>query len=256
MDLLIPRTASITMLLTMCILPLLPAVGLPLLAVCCHPIFRRLWRDSRHRLRLRGGLGSGLKHVPPVLQSGKQRIAQVLGEMKAFRDLGGLRCAPSGCFCIGRRAIPAHDLDRWVVSQPGRDRRGIPVRKNIQDAMGIEVNDQRPIVVPPPPGPFIDANGTGHSRLRGRCGADEPQQGGWTGRQVLLTTAPRASVPTQRQRNGGQFVLCAAGAARIRSGDSRQSLGKELLWAGCRATAKAADGQVIAHRTGDPGQIR
>ena len=102
-------------------------------------------------------------------QQAIQRLSQISHEMKAISDLDGVWRALADT--IRKRATTIAtdhvDLGAPMRSQPRGKRRCFPVREQIDDAMLVEVHEQRAIACPTP---------EGKNRPRPACGGAGGQQ--------------------------------------------------------------------------------
>jgi hypothetical protein len=99
------------------------------------------WERCRTRDRLCRCPQRGL-FVPHHLLHG---FDEVLHDVKAVGDLDRLRSPAGGPFGAVGPAIPADHLDLRRRLQPGREGVGLPVRKQVNDLVAFEIDQNRSI---------------------------------------------------------------------------------------------------------------
>jgi hypothetical protein len=121
-------------------------------------------RSSRHGARQETAQGRG-----EALEIPGQRLAEVTQEVKAIRDLDGVRCACCRATRIGRGAITRNDFPPGVGAEPGRHGLGGAFREEGDRPPAFEIDQDRAIDPPLPEGTVIDAEhpGCGLGRRRG-----------------------------------------------------------------------------------------
>jgi hypothetical protein len=116
-----------------------------------------------------------------VEEEGFQGLAEVLDEMEAIDHLYSRRRAPANAVSVQVAPIAADHGDRPMLCQPGRDAGGRAVRQQADDVVVREVDQNRAVAMPSPPGPLVDTNDPEGWRGRDRRPPDQAEQGGWTG---------------------------------------------------------------------------
>jgi hypothetical protein len=103
-------------------------------------------------------------------------LGQVLPQVEPVGDLDCVRCPGPGSARVRARAVPADHLDPGMGGQPVRERLGVAAFDEVERGAGLDVDEQRAVVLAAPDREVIDP---GHPRGRGlrvRDGHDQPQQ--------------------------------------------------------------------------------
>lgn len=102
-----------------------------------------------------------------LLQGRSQVPQQVPAIGHLLRVRGSLPCP----FRVGGRPIPRDDLHAGVGLQPSRQGLGLAIRQQIDDLAAFQVDEDRPILLPPTQRPIVHAENAGRGRLgRGQTG--------------------------------------------------------------------------------------
>src|SRR5262244_2035182 len=78
--------------------------------------------------------------------------------MPAVGDLNGRRRALPPAVSIGAGAIAANELHSWILLEPSRQRRRLPVRKEINRRAPLKVHQNRAVTLPFVLRPVIDSD--------------------------------------------------------------------------------------------------
>jgi hypothetical protein len=78
------------------------------------------------------------------------RLAQVVPDVPAIRDLGSLRRPGAGAVGVGAGPVPAHDLDAGVGAQPVGDRVGVAAGQHVDRPVGAHVEHDGAVHMPTP----------------------------------------------------------------------------------------------------------
>src|SRR5687767_5362270 len=101
--------------------------------------------------------------------------------MKPIDHLHRLGCAPAHAVGIQVAAIATDRRDGGMLGQPGRDGGGRAVRQQVDDAMRLQIDEDRAIAMAPPPGPLVYTDDLEGWRGRDRNPPDQAEQPRWTG---------------------------------------------------------------------------
>jgi hypothetical protein len=82
-----------------------------------------------------------------AIENLSQCFCQVLDQVEAIRDLGGLRRTVPGAVGIGFRAIPRDDLHARVGLEPLRERVALAVREQGDGLPALQIDEHRAIRV-------------------------------------------------------------------------------------------------------------
>lgn len=160
-----------------------------------------------------------------------QRFAQVLEKMPAVGDLRCIGSTATGAVSINASAIASDDFDARMTFQPSRDRVGISVRQQIEDAVAFQIADDRSVALPLAPGPVDDADHPRRvRRLEPGC-ADHPQQRVAAYRHGEFARQARAGFTADREADHQLALAEAGGASRFRLHRFRQPFRKDPLMA-------------------------
>ena len=119
----------------------------------------------------------------------------------------------------GRRAVPGHDRDPWMTTQPRGQGRSRAVGQEVEGPPALEVHHKGPPSVPLPPRPAACADRMGRSHPRHGRGVHQPQNGGGA-RGYRPAPAPAARPPLRSWRtrsasaSASRHVRRALGATR------------------------------------------
>ena len=186
-------------------------------------------------------------------------LGQVLPQVEPVGDLDRVRCPGPGSVRVRPRAVPADHLDPGMGGQPVRERLGVAAFDEVERGAGLDVDEQRAVVLA---APDREVAGPGHPRGRGlrvRGGHDQPQQDlpGRGDAQAAGQTRSRA--PGQRGRDAPGHPGQQRRLARIADGQAAGLLGERLARAAggsaeepphrqhdrCRAPPTAASASVL-----------
>ncbi len=121
--------------------------------------------------------------------------------------------------------------------------------------MILQIDEDRPLALPAPPGPLIDPNTLRGRGVRRRGRLPQPQQGVWTGTQSQPGHEPRPGLPAEGQAIGKEELGQPYGPSRPRSRHGGQAFCKNLAWARGMVTEKLPHAELHAHGVGPPRQI-
>jgi hypothetical protein len=79
--------------------------------------------------------------------------------MKTIYDLYGAGCPLSNAIGVQVATVPTHHFDAWVLGQPLDHGLGRAIWQQVDDTVGLQIDDNRAIAMAPAPGPLIDADG-------------------------------------------------------------------------------------------------
>ena len=116
-----------------------------------------------------------------VQQERFQCLAEVLDEVEAIDHLHCLRRPSANAIGVEVTAIATDDGDRRMLGQPGGDAGRRAVWQEVDHPMRQEIDQDGAIVMAPPPGPLINANGLQGWRMGHRGGPHQAEQGRRTG---------------------------------------------------------------------------
>ena len=113
-------------------------------------------RASHLREGLRRARRGGLEGGSLVMQQGLDGFSQVFDQMKPIHDLDGMRGTTTNAVRIEGTPIPTDDRHRRMLGEPLRHRVCRALRQEVQDAMRLQIDQDRAIALPASPGPLID----------------------------------------------------------------------------------------------------
>lgn len=103
-------------------------------------------------------------------------LRQIAPEVPYVGDLDRLRGGPLGCLCVGRGAIPAHDLHLGMVGEPTGHRLGFPAGQYIDRPPGFEVDQDGGVGMPLEQGKLINSENPDLPWFLERRGTQEPEE--------------------------------------------------------------------------------
>ncbi|SNT76956.1 hypothetical protein SAMN05444959_1512 [Paracoccus seriniphilus] len=101
-------------------------------------------------------------HIP--LHGSQEGRAHVFQRVPEICHLTRLRQGARDGTAITAVAVTSHDLDPGVVTQPGLDRGGFPVRPQADNPMPLQIADQRAVSLPLAPCSVVYADDAGDMR--------------------------------------------------------------------------------------------
>ena len=227
--------------------PLLPqcyglfVAGEPLCPTQLHGV-RLQWREIVSALALQCG-NSFSKHLRLLLARGGEMtretalhgLAEIFEQVPLVGHLESLWSPEPGGGGIGLTAIPAHDFNRGVSSEPGRHRCDLSIRQDTEPTMPFQVTDECPIAVPRRQAQSSTLTTRGAST--GSSGRRQSLRKMVSGLQSMAKNAVRraAGSPTSARPRRSKTALPALGPARIALSHSRKSFGEGLAptrWVG------------------------
>jgi hypothetical protein len=114
---------------------------------------RGLLADAAGPERVDGGPAGGVG-----ADFGQDLVAQVLPQMPPVADLHRVGQGPADRLGVGGRAVPAHDLDPLLASQPCFQDGGLAVGQDIDAFPGLGVDDDRGVAVAAAQGEVVDTD--------------------------------------------------------------------------------------------------
>lgn len=104
--------------------------------------------------------------LPRLLHGGEKGGAGILHQVPAIRDLRGLWAAFGGCLNVSGAAVTRDDRDGGLLGQPLLQRCRLTIRQEVDDAVPLQVADNRAIAVTAPPCPIINTDDAGAGTAR------------------------------------------------------------------------------------------
>jgi len=195
-----------------------------------------LWFRQGRGLRVRGRRGrpgqAGAVGGDALLDG----LGEVLPQVEPVGDLDRVRRAGPGAVGVGAGAVSADDLDAGVRGQPVRQRLRVAAFEEVQRGAGLDVDDQRAVVLAAADREVVDPGHPRRCRCRVGDGHDEPQQGLPGRRDGQAGGQPGARPPCQRDRDAPEHAGQQRRLARVAAGQPVDLLGERRgLAAGGRA---------------------
>ena len=127
-------------------------------------------------------IGSGGVLIGDVLDD----ITKVVQKVPAIRDLYGVGSALTDPVRVGTGAITRDDFDARMSAQPGRKRRRLTVRQQVDDLIFLQIDQDGTVMMATPPRPIVHPEYAWRARrdLAGHGGSYGPQQRIGTGWQA------------------------------------------------------------------------
>jgi hypothetical protein len=133
-------------------------------------------------------------------------VAPVGHQVPAVGHLAGLWRSSRHRLGIGRPAVAGDDFDGRVHLQPGRDRRTVPPRQDVDHAPPLRVDQDRAVSVALLPGPIIDADIPRRRTVFLGGGLDPPQQRVWAGWHCQVVGQAGTGLAAEAQADGSMGV--------------------------------------------------
>ena len=131
-----------------------------------------------------------------------------LHQMKPIHDLDRVWGATANAVRIERAAIPTDHGHGRMLGEPLRHHIGRTLGEEVQDAMRLQIDQDRAVALPPPPRPFIHPEYLRRGGVKAR-GPSAPAAAGYRD-WCAAPAGARAVPPSPRQEPGRR----RAGAAR------------------------------------------
>ncbi len=175
------------------------------------------FRRGRRQLGEAGAVGCG------ALLDG---LGQVLPQVEAVGDLDGARCPGGGAVRVGAGPVPADDLDAGVGGQPVRQGLGVASFEEVERGAGLDVDDQRAVVLAAPDREVVDPEYPGRCRRRVGNGHDQPEHDLPGRRDGQAGGQPGSRPPGQRDRDAAEHPGQQRRLARVAAGQPVDLLGE------------------------------
>jgi hypothetical protein len=203
-----------------------------------------------------GSLGGGyLERGPLVVAEGLDRFAQVFDQMKPIHNLDGLRGPMANALGGERTPVPTDDTDGRMLREPGRDALRRALGQQVQDPMILQIDEDRPVALPPPPRPLVHTDDVRSGGNGSWSRSHEPQQSRRAGPHPQAGPETCTSLTTEGDPIGDEELGESQGPSCPRSRDSGEAFCENLAWA-CRIiTEKLAHAELPAHGVGTPRQV-
>ena len=187
--------------------------------------------------------------------SGTKRLAKIMQKVPSVSNLHGLRRAAAGTFGIETGAVTGHDLNAGMALQPFCDRVRVSIRQKINNAIALQIADDRPVSLPAAPGPIVDADDPRRRERFGLDRVDHPQQGVATHRHRQIAGQSRTRF-TARGQTDCQLALAEPQRSPGVHARFGQPLNEDALRTGRVIAAKSPGMKVDAYDPPMPRQIR
>ena len=206
----------------------------------------RFWQGRA--LLLRGGRGRRLGQAGAVggdaLLDG---LGEVLPQVEPVGDLDRVRRPGPGSVRIRPRAVPADHLDPGVGGQPVGKRLGVAAFEEVERGAGLDVDEQRAVVLAAPDREVVDPEDPRGRRLRVGGGHDQPQQDLPGRGDAQPGGQPRSRAPGQRDRDAPEHPGQQRRLARIADGQAVDLLGERRARAAGGSAEESPDRQQDLH---------
>ena len=187
-----------------------------------------------------------------------QRAAEILQEMKTISDLLGVWRGLTCPFGIRATAIPTDDFDAGMCFQPGRKRRRLAIRQQIDHLSSFQIDQDRAVPPTALKGEVVHAQHARWRRDPDRVASDQAQHGVGAGRRAEIGQPSRqagACLAAQGKAHQGERVRQRDRATRVGRDDLGEPLGEDTARTGRLITEKAPQMQFQAEGYAVPGQI-
>jgi hypothetical protein len=130
---------------------------------------------QRRALFFQGGRGRGIGQAGAVGSGALlDGLGEVLPQVEPVGDLDRLRRPGPGPVRVRSRPVSADDLDAGVSGEPVREGPGVAAFQEVERGAGLDVDEQRAVVLAAPDREVVDPEHPGLGRRRVRGGHDQP----------------------------------------------------------------------------------
>jgi hypothetical protein len=116
-------------------------------------IARGLLVDSAGAGRVDGGPAPGVR-----ADLEQDLVAEISPQVPAIADLHRFGQGTADGLGVGGRAVPAHDLDTWMFTQPGRQGGRVAAGQDRDTPAGLGIDDDRGVAVAAAQGEIVHAD--------------------------------------------------------------------------------------------------
>ena len=120
-----------------------------------------------------GAIGGGAMLIGDILDG----ITKVVQQVPAIRDLNGVGSPLTDTVRIGTGAITRDDFDPGMGAQPGRERRRLTVRQQVDNLVLLQIDQDGAVAMATPPSPVVHSKYAWRARrgFAGHWGSYGPQ---------------------------------------------------------------------------------
>jgi hypothetical protein len=180
---------------------------------------------------------------------------QMLQEVKAIGDLGGLGRPLAGPVGIGSRPIAGHNFHPRMCSEPLGHGVGLPIGPQGDRLPAFQIDQDGPIGLAFTEREIVDAQDPRCAVARERQATDDAEESLTAERASQAPTEPHAGRPAEREADGDQPCNQAPRPPSPRRDHLRQPLRKDPAGALRVGTHKLADAELPSDPGNAPGQI-
>ena len=173
-----------------------------------------------------------------VLHHVAQRVADVAQQMPPVRDLKRVGRSRARSVRKGTGAVAGDHLDAGVLTQPGCQGVGPPVRQQVDDLVAFQVHQHRPVAVAAAPGPLINTQHLGRCQHRRGGLRNQPEQRIRAGRHGQPLGEARTGFSARSEADMALQIAEPGSALCPAQCGPKQRLGKGLAGTGRGWTAE------------------
>jgi hypothetical protein len=192
---------------------------------------------------------------PLAVEEGLDGFAKVFDEMKPIHHLYGLRCPTAQAIGVERTPVATDHGDGGMLREPGGYTLRRALGQQVEHPVILQIDEDGPIAVPPPPRPLVTPNDLWARGIRRRGRLPQPQQGGWARPQSPLGHEPRPGFPAEGEPEGAEELRESRRPSCPRGRDGGQAFRENLAQARGIITEKFAHPPLQAHGVDAPRQI-
>ncbi|MEN3237792.1 hypothetical protein PUR29_30330 [Methylobacterium ajmalii] len=159
-------------------------------------------------------------------------LLHVSEKVPSIGDLLRLGSAEACASRVLGRAIPGDEFDAGVPFEPAGHRGCRAIREEIDDAVTVEVDDDRAVTAALLDRPVVDADPDGSRRIGHRHAGDEPQHGRAACRHVEMREETRAACTVAGEADPGLRLAKPPRAPGVRCEEVRRRLREGAASAG------------------------
>jgi hypothetical protein len=192
-----------------------------------------------------------------LIGNGFDGIAKVAQQVPPVGDLHGVRSPLADTVRVGTRAITRDDFDTRMSAQPGRERRRLTIRQQVDNLVLLQIDQDCAVTMATPPRPVVHPEYAWRARrgFAGHGGGYGPQQRIGTGWQTEAYGKPCAGFTAECKAEVAVQIEEPFRPARRHPRHIVEPFGEGLAGTNGVTAPKAPGGNVDPHRPPLPGQI-
>ncbi|GLS69041.1 hypothetical protein GCM10007890_10530 [Methylobacterium tardum] len=169
-----------------------------------------------------------------------QGLAQIAQHMPAVEDMHCPGRPLPDALAVDLGPVAGDDLDAGMAPEPVSNGVCVAIGQELRDGVAFQIDDDRSVAAPAPPGPLVDGDDAWQPWYRGRPGPHHAEEGGWAGRERQPVGQSCGRRSAEGEAEMPLHILKPSGAPGARDGDVRQALAEGAAGADGVAAAQAS----------------